>query len=375
MFISNRPSRPDHNAAGRSPDAARFGEIWSDDYEVPWQDDESEDDVYSGDGWGARFKSWIVWLFTRVGWIALAAVLSLGSAGLVAATAQSPANDQRPELTYDADQGLSDRLDAGVRDLAILNDDVTVLGDMARKVLANLAQVNRVGLSAAYQDGDADVAEIDAGAAALSLRLECNPWPDGRNAELARTYSRHLIDRWRQVCVAIDSVAPLADDWAGLVGGSKVAMQVADDINQHDQAAAAALQQATQGRYPEALADLRTASDALADAQRIDTEVSKVGDVSTLTAWLGRTKTMDDALRLLWQTMIDSKGRVTKQVTAALKAVNDAKALLPENNSVLQVVLYELAGNLTSEGFSIEVAKGQLAAALSDLTSGTVVGS
>ena len=71
--------------------------------------------------------------------------------------------------------------------------------------------------------------------------------------------------------------------------------------------------------------------------------------------------------------MIDSKGRVTIQVTAALKAVSDATAQLPDNASVLQIVLYEMAGGLTSDGISIEVAKGQLAAALSDLTGGTVV--
>jgi len=35
---------------------------------------------------------------------------------------------------------------------------------------------------------------------------------------------------------------------------------------------------------------------------------------------------------------------------------------------VLQIVLYELAGDLTSDGLSIETSKGQLATALADLT-------
>jgi hypothetical protein len=83
---------------------------------------------------------------------------------------------------------------------------------------------------------------------------------------------------------------------------------------------------------------------------------------------------MDDALALLWQTMIDSKGRVTVQVTAALKAVNDAKALLPDNNDVLQVVVNEMSGQLTADALSIETAKGQLGSALDDLTGGSASG-
>lgn len=313
-------------------------------------------------------------MFVRVAWLGLAAMLALGSAGIVAATGHSPASGNRPELTYGADQALSDRLDAAIRKLALLNDDVIVLGEMARNVLANLSQVNQVGLSAAYQVGDRAVADIDSGAAALSAQLECKPWTSARDAELAETHSPSMIDRYHQVCLAIDSVAPLAEDWASMENGSKVAMQVADDINAHDRAAADALQFATQGRYPDALAQLDEASASLADAQRIATNLAAISDVSTLNEWLSRTKRMDAALGLLWQTMIESKGRVTVQVTAALKAVSDAKALLPDNNGVLQVVLYELSGNLTFDGISIETAKGKLGAALTDLTGGTVFG-
>jgi hypothetical protein len=79
-------------------------------------------------------------------------------------------------------------------------------------------------------------------------------------------------------------------------------------------------------------------------------------------------------LRVLWQTVIDSKGKVTAQVTAALRAADAAKALLPQNNDVLQVVLYEAAGNLTTSGISIESSRGALGDALANLTLGSVVG-
>jgi hypothetical protein len=332
-----------------------------------------DDDTAEG-GHGSRLRALGVGLLVRAAWLGLAALLALGSAGIVAATGQPPSAGGRPELTYGADRQLSARLDAAVRDVARLNDDVIVLGNMARGVLAGLSQVNQVKLNADYLDGDAAVVAIDARAARLGSQLQCASWTDAREADLARTYSGPMIDRWHQVCLAISSVAPLADDWAAMENGAKVAMQVADDINAHDAAGTEALQLATQGRYPEALAKLKTASDSLADAQRIATALAKVGDVSTLNGWLGRSKGMDDALALLWQTMIDSKGRVTIQVTAALKNVSDAKALLPDNNGVLTVVLYEMAGDLTAHGISIETAKGQLASALADLTGGSLLG-
>jgi hypothetical protein len=208
----------------------------------------------------------------------------------------------------------------------------------------------------------------------LSSKLGCSPWTDTRAADMARTYSQGMIDRFVEVCQAIASVAPIHDDWAGLVASGRVAMQVNSDINTHDQIAADALQLATAGRYTEAVAKINQATSSIDDADQIATLLSKVTDVSTLQTWLTRTKNMDDALRLLWTTVIASNGRVTAQVKAALKNVADVKALLPDDNSVLSVVLYELGLEMTADGISIETAKGQLSATLSDLVGATVFG-
>jgi hypothetical protein len=376
MTNPDRPKLPPYDDRGPSRGGYPLGGFGPEEYEfAPDQSEyDFEDEGYEEAGLRARLRSLGARLLVRVAWLGLAAMLALGSAGIVAATGQSTVPGDRPELTYGADRQLSARLDAAVRDVALLDDDVIVLGNMARQVLANLSQVNQVKLNAAFQDGDTAVAAIDARATRLTASLECTPWTDAREADLARTYSQAMIDRWQQVCVAVASVAPLADDWAGMETGARVAMQVADDMNNHDATGAEALQLATQGRYPEALVKLEQASAALEDAQRIATAMAKVTDVSTLQSWLTRSKGMDDALALLWRTMIDSKGRVTIQVTAALKAVTDAKALLPDNNGIMTVVLYELAGDLTANGISIETAKGQLAMALADLTGGPVLG-
>jgi hypothetical protein len=370
-YVNPPPPQPPGAPRRPSPTPA-WGGFGPEEFELAPEDFGERDD-YDETGWRPKFRSVMAAVLTRAGWLALAALLALGSAGIVAATDQPPGNGIRPELTYDADKALSARLDAAVRDLATLDDDVVTLGDQARVLLADLSEVNAVGLETAYGKGDRSVMEIQAGAAGLDTRLECGAWTSAREADLARTYDRTLIDRWRQVCVSLGSVSPLADDWAAMKNGAQVAMQVVDDINGHDSTAANALQLATQGRYPEALATLHNASVSLAGAQRIATSLATVADVSTLNEWLKRTADMDAALALLWQTMIDSNGRVTPQVTAALKGVTDAKALLPDNTGIVQIVLYELAGNLTSHGISIETAKGQLAAALAGLTGGSVL--
>jgi hypothetical protein len=326
-------------------------------------------------GRGDRIRAAIGHVLVRIGWLVLAAGLAFGSAGIVAATEHLPSSGARPELTWAADQILSTKLDAAVRDLARLKDDVDSLGEMARKTLSGLAQVDRLSLQAAWDGGSNDVNSIDSEAADLKARLQCADWNATLQTELIKTDSPALVDRYHKVCLAIDSVVPLHDDWQAIVDGSATAIRVVDDIETHDSNAKDALQSATQGRYQDALTQLVRATDALADATTIANTLAKVADVSTLTTWLSRTRTFDDSLRLLWQSMIDSKGKVTAQVTAALRAVNDAKALLPTNSDVLQVVLYEAAGNLTASGISIETARGALAAALADLTGGAVVGS
>jgi hypothetical protein len=321
-----------------------------------------------------RIRRWFARTLVQVGWLGLAAVLAFGSAGMVAATSHSPALGARQELTWGSDQILNVKLDGAVRDLVLLSDDVTRLGAMTRSVLSNLTQVNQLGVTAAQGDGTTALTAIDNRAANLRERLDCGPSTDAKVTQLIKTYSSDAIARYRSVCLALNAVAPLDDDWASLVGGSTETMKVAQDITDHDSLGKVALQLAAAGRYSEALAKLADADKPLSEATTLAAKLAIVADLSTLTTWLTRTKGFDDSLRLLWQSMIDSKGRVTPQVTAALKGVNDAKALLPTDNSALQVSLFEMANRLTADGISIETARGQLATAVSVLTGGTVAG-
>ena len=378
MFTPGRPTQRLPDDSSRRVAAGRGSEL---DFGLPIpggydsiQDDadyDYEDEPSSRE----RIRSLFGRTLVRLGWLGLAAVLAFGSAGMVAATSHSPSLGVRQELTWGSDQILNAKLDGAVRDLVLLSDDVSQLGVMTRSVLSNLTQVNAVGVTAAQGDGTTALTAIDNRAANLRERLDCGPWTDAKVTQLIETYSSDSIARYRAVCVALDSVSPLDDDWASLVSGSTQTMKVAQDIADHDNAGKDALQLGTAGRYPEALSKLADADKPLSEATTIASELATVIDLATLTTWLSRTSAFDDSLRVLWQSMIDSKGRVTTQVTAALKSVNDAKALHPTDNSALQVSLFEMANRLTADGISIETARGQLATAVNALTGGTVAGS
>jgi hypothetical protein len=373
MTTPGQPPRPPSASRLRPIEGSDLAAIGPEGYQLGIDDYDSESEGYERTP-GDRFRAGVGRGLIRLSWLGLAAAIALGSAGIVAATQPAPSSGIRTELTYAADKALSDRLDTAVRDLARLKTDVDSLGEMARKTLASLSQVNQQALSDASVQGTNSVNAIDAAAATLNSSLDCQSWSSARELELRKVDSPPVVDRYHSVCLAIESVAPLRGDWESMMAGSQTAMRVANDVNTHDAVAGDALVLATQGRYPEAIAQLQGASAAIADASSIADNLSKVTDVSTLAEWMNRTKQMDDALRLLWQMMIGSKGKVTVQVTAALKAVADTKALLPNSTDVLQVVMYELAGQLTSDGISIETARGALADALANLGGGTVEG-
>jgi hypothetical protein len=373
MTTSNRPDRSARS--GLRPIDRREPDGLEPALSAPEVVDEDSDRQGEGAlGPGDRIRGGIGRQLVRVGWLLLAAGLAFGSAGVVAATQPTPTSGHRQELTWAADQELSAKLDAAVREMVLLNGDIDLLGQMSRKTLSSLVQIDHVALTEAWDNGSGAVTSIYARAGDLDSRLTCDPWDAAREVELNKTYSSAPIDRYHRICLALTSVGPLRDDWSALVAGSRTAIQVALDINTHDQIGAEALQLGTQGRYPEALAKLSDATGAIADATSIATDLAKVADVSTLQDWLTRTSGFDASLRILWQSLIDSKGRITPQVSAALKGMNDAKALLPNDNDVLQVVMDELAGKLIPQGISIETSRGAFAAAIGDLVGGTVFG-
>lgn len=326
---------------------------------------------------GDRFRALVGRGLLRLGWLALAAGLAFGSAGIVAASQHSPSTGTRSELTWAGDQDLSARLSAALGDLVRLRGDVDDLFAQARNTLKGLTQMNRDLLRSAWDDGANDLSSMEARASDLNRRLGCDAWEASPRETLTQKYSPAMFDRFDAVCGAIGSVASLRDHWEAMFDGSRTAITVVDDIERWDQIAQDARNSAAQGHYQDALAKLRGAVAAVSDATRIADNLAVVTDVSTLTTWLQRIKQMDDALALLWS-IADSKAPVDSQVAAALRAVYDANALLPQSSeqfqSALQVVMYEVASYLLSEASEINRVDGALVNALADLSGATVEG-
>ncbi|HEX7490660.1 MAG TPA: hypothetical protein VF337_03035 [Candidatus Limnocylindrales bacterium] len=373
MTTPSLPPRPTYGSSFRpieDSDLTGYGSAFDfDDEGLGYEDFEP--------GWGDRFRSFVGRGLVRLGWLALAAGLALGSAGVVAATNHSPSSGLRPELTWGQDQILSARLTAATRDLARLGDNVESLFNQAMNTLKGLTQVNQVGLQTAWDEGWNNVTAIDAGAADLNAKLQCKQWDSSLRTDLVKTYSPGLVDRYFEVCQAVSAVAPLHDNWQTMFDRSRTAIVVINDIENWDAAAADARNSAAQGNYADALAKLRTAAASISDASTTAALIAVTTDLSTLTKWLTRMSQVDDALALLWQMMIDTHGVVTVQVAAALRSVNEANAFLPQTTdafaSTLQVAMYEMAGDLVSETSSINQANGALTNALADLT-GVVYG-
>ncbi len=323
---------------------------------------------------GQRMRAWSRRSAPVAGWLLLASVVALGSAGIAAATNRSPEAGNRPELTWAADRALSARLDAAVASLVDLSADVDLLSGTTRQTRGALTTLNQADLSAAQAAGDGAVASIQRRSGELEAQLGCRSWTAARERGLIEANGPATIDRYRVVCRTLAAVAPMPDSWRALVGGSKVVMQVIGDVKAHDVAAEAAIQAAVKGRYDDALASLDQAAAAIADAQTISDQFALVTNVSTLAELLSRYREMDDALRLLWQLEKESRGRLTPEVLAAMKVVNEADALLPDTNAFIGVVAFELSGQVTADAIAIEVARGKFQAELGQLVGGTVPG-
>ena len=64
-----------------------------------------------------------------IAWLALAALIALGAAGIVASMNHIPGTDGRPELTWTDDQAARPALDAATDQLQALSDGVDAAGD------------------------------------------------------------------------------------------------------------------------------------------------------------------------------------------------------------------------------------------------------
>ncbi len=303
------------------------------------------------------------WLLARVGWIAAALIVALGSAGLVQALDHRPGSPARAELTWSADQAVRVPLEQIVNDLDPIALDFDALGAQGRAALAALVASDPNALDNTLTLGRTLVQKINVEVGQVQQRV--NELPGTGEGSEGRL-SSDLRIRVANVQRALDATGGIADAWTTLASGSSVAMHLVTLLNDHDAAAGEAVKQGSQGHYQEAVQALDKADPDLTEAAKLRDQLANTADVSTLTQWLDRNAAIDAALRRLYTVLAITGGQVTQEARDAYDQVKQAQQQLPPDTRALVVIMSDIArAGLNQAVIKIEEGRGKLADAIS----------
>jgi hypothetical protein len=295
-------------------------------------------------------------------WLVVAVLISLGAAGIVGAMANLPGTPARAELTYAGDQAIEPGLAAAEKGLIELADEVRQLSDLGRRALTALVASDVETLTSSVAEGDELATTIQADADDLRERLEALPGI-GPGDELV--LSADVRDRQARALHALSATDGLAGAWSRLAVASVAATRVTVLLTDHDRTTGEAAALGREGKYAEALEKLTESDRMIFEARNLRDSLAATVDVTTLGQWLDLNAEYDAALRSLYQSIIDSNGRVTAEVRAAFDAEAAARERLPSDTKGLVIILSEIGrGGLNQAVIGIEEARGELEAAL-----------
>ena len=302
----------------------------------------------------------------RVGWVACATLLALGSAGIVTGMQHLPGTPARAELTYGADTRIAPGLAGAADDLRALTADVDALGTLGTKALAAVSGGDIPAMKTSITDGRKAITTIETKTANLRSRLATLPGV-GPGAE-GRLGGLSLL-RYETLTGALDATEGLGIKWETFTAGSLAAIQLETSLLDHDTSTAAAAALGKAARYADALTQLSTSDAKLALARVQRDAMSPTVDTAVLTSWIDRNAAYDAALRTLYTLLVESKGKVTKPVQDAYDSLKVALAGLPGDTRGLVIIMSDIArGGLNEAVISIEEAKGHLSDAVDAFT-------
>jgi hypothetical protein len=306
-------------------------------------------------------------------WLAAAALLALGAAGLITAVGAPPGSPGRAELTWAGDRAVEPGLEAATRLAETLAGTVDDLGAAGRAALAALIARDQALLARSLDGGGRLAAQIEVETAELRTQVRALPGLAGAAPDPLPPQSALVLGpAQRQAVVLLLQAAALTEDldrlWSQLAAGSLPALQLTTLLEDHDTTTAAAAAAGRAGRYGEAIAELDRSAEILASARALRDALAARVDVGVLDEWLDRNAAYDAALRSLYDALRRSGGRVTQEVRDAFAAEQAAKERLPPDTRGLVVIMAEIArGGLNQAVIAIEEAKGRLRDALDQL--------
>ena len=300
-------------------------------------------------------------------WLVVVTLIGVGLASVVTGLDHQPGTDARAELTWAADSAAAPALEASTGELEALSMQLDALGVRGRGALAAMGAREFAVLETAIAEGGLLVTDLRSRSATLRSRL-AGLAAFGPGAELRlspATRARHAA-----LVAALDSTDGLAEQWVRLEAGGLGASRLSGLLEQHDTLVASAIEVGSQGSYPSALRRIRTAAATLAEADRLRAQLANTSNVDTLVEWIRRNRDYDAALRTLYEATAASPERSTPAIREALTGEAAARAQLPGNTNALSIIMADIGrGGLNQAVIGIEVARGELAAALEALHS------
>ncbi len=300
-----------------------------------------------------------------VAWLFVIVLIALGGAGIVAQWSHPPGTPARAELTWSGDRSVAPSLVTAHADLTTIAGQVDRLSVLGRGALAALSAEDQAPFLAALTEGGDTARSIESASAAL--RADLLGLPGDAPAD-AISFGGDVTARRAAMLTALASTEGLARSWARLTAGSLRASDLISLLTNHDLTVAAAAAEGRASTYETALVTLARATGMLDAATVLRDQLANTSDVSTLDAWLSRSRRYDAALVALYTALRDSGGLVNDAVRDAYREESAARAVLPPDTRALVVIVSDIGrGGLNQAVIAIEQARGRLNLALEAL--------
>ena len=291
-------------------------------------------------------------MLRRIAWVAVAAVIALGGAGLVAGASLPPTDAARPELTVRGDARMAPGLATLSTGLGAVDGGLAQLVGTGEQVLVDLTGMTSDTITAAQiaadlQQGDDQLLALEEQAQALQATYAQLPYDASSDRISGRTKGRLAAIRQ-----ALDLLAPVTADWQAVSTHATVTARLltlmAQNVAAAGQAVVDASGHATTSDLQQAMAALDQADAYLTQATTIRNQLAPTTDMSTYDQWVAVHRAFESALRRYLQAhLVTNDVRILNPLFAAQAA---AQEQLPTTTAPLVVILGDLEATGLTDG-------------------------
>jgi hypothetical protein len=297
-------------------------------------------------------------------WTALLVLTALGGAGLAVAADRPQNSDQRPEVTWRADQRAFAWIDALAADEQAILARAVDLSAAGRDLLSNLQTLDIDAARASLDAGDAANADISALVTSTRERVMA------ADASVERwRVGRLTADALDHLAAAAEASEGLPFFWAGMAVPARAVADLIATLREHDEIVFQATTAGRESHWQDALDLLGQAAISWSSATALRAQLAEHGAVETLEDLLSRMAVYDAALTDLYTHLRDGGEQSGQRFNELQAAVEAALAALPSDQGVFIVIVFEAVGALLIDGLvAMEEIHGTINDALQAVT-------